>query len=133
MDDAQLTRTICSALGELPGWVFPSTGTADVGVYYGAIGSTPHQAVGVRVYGLANDPRSGVKGRRVQVRWRGVPNKPNGADELATLGVAVLERLSRVEGISGVTHLSMAPMGADKSGREERTDNFIITIDNQEA
>jgi hypothetical protein len=27
----------------------------------------------------------------------------------------------------------MAPLGADENGREERTDNYTITLDNTEA
>lgn len=130
MDDEQLTMTIGRILGQVPGWVFPSTSSAKVGIFYGPIGSAPDQAIGIRVYGLANDQRSGIRGRRLQLRSRGAKNKPNGADEIGALAAAVVEGLSRVEGISGVTHLSMAPLGADGSGRQERTDNFIITFDN---
>jgi len=38
-----------------------------------------------------------------------------------------------VGGISGVSRLSMAPAGADENGREERTENYLIILDNQEA
>ena len=130
MTDEELTEVICTALATVDEWEYPATKTSTVGIFYGPIANTPEQAVGVRVYGLADSRDSGVRGRRVQVRYRGPRGAPQGADRLAALGTPTLENLSRVGGISGVTHLSMAPMGADDNGRDERTDNYIITLDN---
>ncbi|CAN7241974.1 minor capsid protein [Microbacterium sp. LjRoot45] len=130
MSDHELTELLCQALGSIPGWQYPAVKTSPVGVFYGAIGTAPDQAVGVRVYGVADTRVSGVRGRRVQLRLRGRKGVRRGADELELPATAVLEGLSRVGGISGITHLSMAPMGADNDAREERTDNYIITFDN---
>ena len=130
MSDHELTELLCQALGAIPGWQYPATNSSSLGVFYGAIGTTPDQAVGVRVYGVADTRVSGVRGRRVQLRFRGRKGARSGADELEPPATAVLEGLSRVGGISGITHLSMAPLGADDNAREERTDNYIITFDN---
>lgn len=136
LDDVELTQEICTQLGGITGWEWRPTGpaytSAEVGVFYGAIGTSPDRAVGVRVYG-STDTRDGPASRRVQVRFRGAPGNPAGADDLAGQAFPVLTGLSRVGGISGVSRLSMAPLGADSNRREERTDNYIITLDNQEA
>lgn len=130
MADDELTELLCQALGTIPDWEYPATKTSALGVFYGSIGTTPDQAVGVRVYALADTRVSGVRGRRVQLHIRGRRGARSGTDELEPLATRVLEGLSRVGGISGVTHLSMAQLGADENGREERTDNYIVTFDN---
>ena len=137
MNDSTLTRTVCGLLGEIPGWAWRPDGPAytasEVGVFYGAIGASPDRAAGVRVYGSDDDLVTGLAVRRVQVWVRGAPRDPSGADALADAAFGVLQGLSRREGISGISRLSMAPLGADTNGREERSDNYIVTIDNPEA
>jgi hypothetical protein len=136
VDDVELTKTICAALGGIPGWEWRPTGpaytSAEVGVFYGAIGPKPDRAVGVRVYG-ATDERDGPAWRRVQIRFRGADGNAAGADELAGQAFPVLTELSRQGGISGIRRESVAPLGADGNRREQRTDNYIIILDNQEA
>lgn len=137
MDDATLTTTICELLGALEGdWAWkedsPYT-SSEIGVFYGQIGDTPDRAVGVRVYATTDIPLEHLSWRRVQLRHRGARDRPDGADELASATFAALQGLSRVGGISGANRMSMAPLGADQNGREERTDNYIIILDNPEA
>ena len=134
MNDSTLTQTICALLGAIPGWKWGAGYTAsDVGIYYGAIKATPDRAVGVRVYAAEDDHVTGFAIRRVQVRFRGAKNAPDGADALAEAAFRVLHTLSRTGGISGIRRLSMAPLGADTNGREERSDNYLVTLENPEA
>lgn len=137
MDDVATTTALCVILGRIPGWVWNPDDTdypADkVGIFYGAIGTDPDRAVGVRIYGGTDDPETGLATRRAQVRFRGGRRDPAGADDLAGLAFARLQGLSRVGGINGIRRESWSPFGADTNGREERTDNYIITIDNPEV
>lgn len=131
-EDVELTKRVCELLGTIDDWVWPSTSTADVGVFYGRIGDSPSRAVGARVY-MTSDERDDVAWRRLQLRFRGERGDPTGADRLADRAFVRLHRLSRLGGISGISRLSMAPSGADENGREERTDNYLIILDNPEA
>lgn len=132
MDDAALTETLCALLGEVPGWSWRTSDTYspdEVGVFYGAIPPTPDAAVGVRVYGADDDLVTGVAYRRAQIRFRGAKGDPRGADVMAAQAFAALQGLSRTGGMSGVNRLSVAPLGADTNGREERTDNYSVLLE----
>ncbi len=137
VDDSTLTKTICELLGVLPGWAWRPTGPAytkhEVGIYYGAIPATPDRAIGVRVYAAEDNDLEHLRGRRVQLRLRGRPRVVDDADKLGSLAHTALNGLSRVGGISGIRRISMAPLGADSNGREERTENYLIILDNPEA
>lgn len=137
MDDVTLTTLICAQLGQLPGWEWRPNGpeytAAEVGIFYGPIGAAPDLAVGVRLYGATDERLEHYGWRRVQLRLRGARGQPQGADKLAGPALAAMEGLSRKGGISGVSRQSMTPLGADANGREERTENYIITLDNMEA
>lgn len=136
MDDATLTTVLCEILGSLPGWAWhpgpddPYTGD-DVAVFYGALAEAPHRAVGIRTYG-GTDPLVYGPQRRVQIRSRGMPDDPDGADDLAGLVLAVLQGYTG-RGISHIARQNFGPLGADANRREERSDNYIITLDNQEV
>ncbi|MBW9093106.1 hypothetical protein JNB62_05375 [Microbacterium jejuense] len=137
MDDDELTFRLCEILGRIPGWVwdptldaFPQDSTA---VFYGAVQDKPDRAVGVRVYGTEDRLTEFVAERRAQLYFRGGRGDPRGANKLAAPAFTLLQGLSRVGGISDIRRMSMAPLGADTNGREERTDNYIITLDNLEA
>jgi hypothetical protein len=141
LNDAELTKLICSLLGERDGWAWggddPEFTYPDdsVAVFYGALGATPDRAVGVRTYG-ATESRIGnffLSTRLIQLRLRGAQGRPDGADELAAEAFDALHGLSRVGGISDITRRSMAPAGTDYNRREERTENYQIILDNQEA
>jgi len=136
VDDATLTLRVIEALATIPGWSW-STGQYPAGataIFYGPIPEGTYKAaIGVRVYASTDDNVQALHTRSVQLRFRGEKGKKNGADKLAHPAFLTLTRLSREGGISGVSRLSQAPLGADENGREERTDNYIITLDNTEA
>lgn len=137
MDDETLTIRVCELLGTVPGWKWrprgPAYTSAEVGIFYGPIAASPDRAIGVRVYAATDDPVTGLAQRRVQLWFRGLRNAPNGADKLASPAFAMLQNLPRTGGISGITRLSMVPQGADGNGRTERSDNYLITLENLEA
>lgn len=136
MTDAELTRVVCRLLALRCGWAWIPGGinpTAAVRLFYGLIGTSPNRAVGVSVYGGADELENGLKTRRVQLMHRGEQNAPDGADALADASFAALQRLSRVEGLNTVFRLSFARLGPDATGRHERADNYQIIIDNPEA
>jgi hypothetical protein len=136
IDDAALTYRLCEILGGVPGWSWVADPDAPdytqdvVGIRYGATQDTPNRTIGVRVYASTDDDLSV---RRVQLRLRGAPYDPAGADVLAGVAFVVLHGLSRVGGISDIRRISQGPLGADTKGREERSDNYQIILDNPEA
>lgn len=136
MDDATLTLKLCEILGGLDG--FEWSDDADVvyapdsiGVFYGAVGDAPDRAIGVRIYGTPDQPF--VKRRRVQLWVRGARRDRAGADRIADAAFARLDKLSREGGILGARRESMSPQGADDNDREQRSENYTITLDNEEA
>ncbi len=136
MDDATLTLTLCAILGELDGFEWSADpdvdyDTASIGVFYGAIGDTPDRAVGVRIYGTPDQVF--VRRRRVQFWIRGARFDRPGADRIADAVFDRLDKLSREGGISSAKRDSMTPLGADDNDRERRSENYIITLDNEEA
>lgn len=136
MGDSELTKLLCRLLAQSCGWAWIPDGinpAATVRLFYGAVGTSPDAAVGVRVYGGTDDLVDGLKVRRVQLWHRGPKNAVDGADKLADAAFAALQGLSRVEGINTALRLSWAFLGADGSGREQRSDNYQIILDNPEA
>ena len=135
MTDRDLTLWLCGALGSIPGWSWSPGGPSPagrVGVFYGAIPDNPDMAVGVRVYGGSDDPLTYSPQRRVQLLIRGPRGDPSGADALADIAFAVLQ--GRQGGrISFMQRQSFGPLGADTNGREERSENYIATLDNLEV
>lgn len=135
MDDAALTDRICELLGRVPGWSWAPDAEEDypqsvVGIRYGATQPTPDRTIGVRVYSSTDDD---IHVRRVQIRTRGGRLDPAGADTLAGVVFTVLHGLSRWGGISDIRRISFGPFGPDDAGREERSDNYQIILDNLEA
>lgn len=136
MDDAQLTRALCEMLGEVPGWHWsPTAETPDsmVAIAYGDIPASPDRAIGVRVYGGTDDAVVYRPVRRVQLRIRGARDDKDDADRIAGFAFALLQGRSRIRGISWIERQTFGPLGSDVNGREERTENYTIFIDNQEA
>lgn len=136
MDDATLARIVCAHLGRIPGWEYRSSGPAYakgvVGVFYPVIQEYADRAVGVRVYD-GDDPLVDPRTRSVQLRFRGGKDRLDGADKLAHPAFVVLGGLVRVDGISGIRRTSFSLIGSDDNSREQRTDNYLITLDNPEA
>lgn len=136
MDDADLTMAVCRLLAERCGWGWLPDGinsAAPVRLFYGPVGSLPDQGVGVTVYGGTDNLVDGLTTRRVQLMHRGAKNAPDGADRLAAESFTALQGLSRTSGINTAFRLSWARLGADGNGRQERSDNYQIIIDNAEA
>lgn len=137
MDDVSLTKLLCAMVGRVPGWSWRETGPAytnsELGVFYGPIADKPDRAIGVRLYGVPSDDVNTSRERRVQFRVRGAPGRRDGADSIASVLRTVLGGVVRQQGISEIRFQSMAPLGADTNGREERTENYLVVLDNQEA
>ncbi|NHI16864.1 phage tail terminator protein [Microbacterium excoecariae] len=135
MDDAALTCRLLVYLSGIPGWEWRPTGPAyttdETGLFYGPIGDTPDRAIGVRVY--ATDDDRYLAQRRAQIRIRGRAHHLDDADTIAGIAHTALDGLSRVAGILSARRISMSPLGADGNSREERTENYLITLDNMEA
>ncbi|WHP18836.1 minor capsid protein [Cellulomonas sp. ES6] len=136
MDDAALTIALCEMLGEVPGWHWstaPGTPAGMVGVFYGDIPDTPDRAIGVRVYGGTDDPLVYQPVRDVQLRIRGARDDLDDADRIAGFAFALLQGRSRVRGISWIQRGTFGPLGADTNGREERSENYRLFLDNPEV
>lgn len=136
MNDADLTRLLAHALATIDGWVYSEVEpyTAEqTGIHYGAIAPSPPRGVGVRVYDSNDYERDHVFGRRAQIRFRGTAYVVDDADRMADQALPVLLALRRDVGIAKVTRQSFLTLGPDGNGRQERTDNYLITLDNEEA
>lgn len=135
MADADLTVALCEMLGEVPGWQWSTTTQTPagmVGIFYGDLPETPDRAIGVRVYG-GDDPRVYEPVRDAQLRIRGARNDLDDADRIAGFAFALLQGRSRVRGISWVQRSTFGPLGADANGREERSENYRVFLDNPEV
>jgi hypothetical protein len=140
VDDVTLTKTVCQVLADRTPWAWrpdgPSYAADEIGIHYGALPPEPDQAVGVSLYYI-DDPRPGddaaVQLRRVQIRMRGERGALDGADELAQVTFTALHRLTRTAGLSLVTRVLVAHLGADENDRQERADSYQIILDNPEA
>lgn len=135
MDDSELTVRLSQIVGALPLFAWrpdgPAYTAAEIGVFYGTIPDAPDRAVGIRVYSPIDEPD--LLARRVQLYIRGGRRQPFGADRIAGVLFSVLHDRLRGDGIASIRRTSAAPLGADANGREERTENYLITLDNLEA
>ena len=136
MTDRDVTLAICELLGRMPGWSWDPSGPYPVGrvaIFYGAIPPSPDRAIGVRVYGGSDNAQVYQPTRRVQLRFRGARNAPDDADQMADWAFRLLQGASRIMGLNRVERSSFGPLGADENGRDERSDNYLIILDNLEA
>ena len=136
MDTTAVTTAVCQLLHDFGVGVWSPTQaylTTDVGVFYGPLGTLPDRAIGLTVYAATDDVETGLAHRYLQVRCRGAVGAPNGADALADSAFAALHGLYQTSGIARITRTSTAYLGADTNGRTERTDNYMLIIDNPEA
>ena len=136
MDDAAVTVALCEMLGEVPGWRWSTTSTpprSTVGIFYGDIPDSPDRAIGVRVYGGSDDPLVYQPARSVQLRIRGARGDKDDADRIAGVAFVLLQGRSRVRGLSWMQRETFGPLGADANGREERSDNWTVHLDNPEV
>lgn len=134
MDDGELTRAICERLAAAGVGAWRPTGPAytatETGIFYGALGTTPDRALAVAVYLPVDDIQTGLSLRYLQVRSRGPRGAPDGADALAGAAFRALHGTYPRGGIARITRTSAARLGADGNGRQERTDNYLIVLDN---
>ena len=132
MDDAQVTTRLCEILGEVPGWTWSPTGTygSELAIFYGDIPDRPDRAIGVRVYSGSDDSRVYQPIRQSQLRIRGARGDRSDADRIAGIAFTVLQGLCRIRGLSWIERTYFGPLGADINGREQRSDNYSISLDN---
>jgi hypothetical protein len=134
MDTTEVTYAVAQILADAGAGVWRPTGpaytAAEVAIAYGPLPASPDRAIGVTVYTQTDDPMTGLADRYVQVRSRGSRGAPNGADIVADAAFAALHNTYRTRGLARVTRTSTAPLGADENGRQERTDNYRIVLDN---
>lgn len=134
-DDAVIFA-VAELLAEL-GWAWrPTSAFApgdDVGIQYRRLGDGPDRAVAIAVYGGGDDDETGEAYRLVQLRFRGAPHDLRGADLLAGAAFNHLRTVAHRRGIAWARRRSFDSSKADDNGREQRTDNYRITLDNPEA
>lgn len=132
MDDATLTRLVATWLATAGVGVWrpagPTYTAGEVGMFYGPIADSPDRAVGVAVYSSADPVSTGITVRFVQVRYRGAPGVPSGADVLASAGFAAIHGVHHRDGVARARRISSARLGADDNGRQERTDNYEFIL-----
>ena len=136
MTDDAVTLALCEMLGQVPGWHWSLTTkppAGEVGIFYGDIPDSPDRAIGVRVYGGSDDPLVYQPARSVQLRIRGARDDKDDADRIAGFAFALLQGRSRVRGLSWVQRETFGPLGADTNGREERSENYSVFLDNPEV
>ncbi|WP_091232637.1 minor capsid protein [Microbacterium sp. 3J1] len=133
--DVELTTRLAEILGRVPTFEWrphgPAYQSSEVAIFYGRVLDTPDRAIGVRVYSPADEPH--LSRRRVQLHVRGRRDDIADADRLADVLFIVLDNRLRGDGIASIIRTSFSQLGADKTGREERTENYLITLDNLEA
>lgn len=133
--DVELTTRLAEILGRVPTFAWrpngPAYDSSEVAIFYGRVLDAPDRAIAVRVYSPVNEPD--LSRRRVQFHVRGRADDVAGADRLADVLSIVLDNRLRGDGIASITRTSFSQLGADKTGREERTENYLITLDNLEA
>lgn len=138
MDDATLTKSICAALGTVPGWNWSEDEDAEypaseVGIHYGPIAEQPDRGIGVRLYAVPSDDENTARTRRIQCRIRGARRVRDDADLIASTLRAVLPHMRPPAGVALISYFSTGDLGSDNNQREQRTENFTVILDNQES
>lgn len=134
MKDSELKTRLCEILGTIARFEWSTTDAyaADsVGVWFGGIGDEPDRGVGVRLYGGSDD--DDLKARKAQIWVRGARGVRGSADDIADAVFTRFTNLSREGGILGIRRESMSDQGTDDNDRDQRSENYTITLDNEEA
>lgn len=135
-NDKELTLALCRALAEATGWQWhedgPNYNADEVSIVAGELDDTSDRMVGVTVYQATDLDIQDLHWRMVQFRLRGGRHDHFGADSLSFRVFESRHMLSLQGGVHNVSRRSFARLGADDNGRQERTDNYTITLDNQE-
>lgn len=125
LSDEDLSRHLAVLLADAGiGTTTPTVGRPFIAAK--RIPAQPDIAVGVTVY-LASDTLQSNT-RRAQFRFRGAPNDPFGPDRLADDVFRLLHMRHHDGHVSRITRESIAPLGMDGNARDERTDNYEITL-----
>lgn len=134
MDDDELTQAVCELLeSHGVGAYVTEAASSQVQIVYGAIGSTPDRAIGVTVYGGLDEVTEGPPIRLVQLRIRGAARDRRSANQIAESAFSALHGLVSTDGIFLSERVSFARLGSDGNGREERTDNYQMTLHSLEG
>jgi hypothetical protein len=134
--DSTLKVRLAEILGSIPGfaWSADEDYPSDViGVFVGSIPDAPDRAVGIRLYGDGGGDDPDVTERKAQAWVRGARGERLSADDIADAVFDRFDKLSREGGILRTSRESMSDMGADANDRERRSENYLITLDNEEA
>lgn len=133
MKTSEIVTTLAAYLAAVTGWAWDPAGayaSTQTGIFYGRIGTTPNRACGITLYATSDEPGDQVAGpRRVQFRFRGEPNRPASADDMADAAFDGLQGAMRVGGLLLIKRVSSAQLGIDGNGRPERADNYEIQPD----
>lgn len=136
-NDAELKKLLCRWVATVAGGQWNETGATyspdSLTVVYGQIDETSDREIAVQIYLWTDDDIRFLHWRRVQFRIRGRRHDLTDADEIAWSIFSAQHTLSREGGISDARRASVALLGADTNGREERTDNYTIILDIQES
>jgi hypothetical protein len=136
MRDSAVVVTLAEQLAARTGWSWnPAAPYApsDIGIFYGAVGSSPDTAVGITLYTGDDSVITGLAIRRVQFLFRGPRGDRAGADDMADEAFTALQGMVRIGGLSLVSRVLVANLGTDENTRQERADSYQIIIDNPEA
>lgn len=107
-------------------------GAAETAIVFGVPGQNPPAQIALAVYNNTDDATLSDSVVLLQVRVRGADADPVGADDLAD---AVFDDLQGFIGnlpngirIVFAKRNSTFPLGIDGNGRQERTDNYELTV-----
>lgn len=130
MDDDELTTTVCEALEAGNAGVFTTSATDDqVQIVYGDVTAAGvDRAIGVTVYNGLDELTEGPPIRFVQLRIRGKARDRRSANQIAGVAKGILHGLVSTGGIFLSERVSFARLGADGNGRDERTENYQMTL-----
>jgi len=146
ISDTDLMLVVCTLLDQAGVGVFRPTGpaytTGETAIWYGPLDTAPDRGLGVTLYS-ATDTVGGAPERRryLQVRVRGAAGQVADADTLAQAVFDTLHGLTHAGQImvvppgvmlhgvlAQVRRTSVAHLGADESGRQERADSYEVLL-----
>lgn len=114
-------------------WKPSGTYAADeIGIVLGVPTQDPPSLIAIAAYNAIDDPSLSDSTAQVQFRVRGPSADPGPADDLAD---GIFDSLQGRHGavLNGITlvyarRTSTLPLGVDGNGRQERTDNYDLTV-----
>lgn len=135
MDDDELTVAVCEVLEARAVGVFATAATgSQVQIVYGDVGAAGvDRAVGVQVYNGLDELTEGPPIRFVQLRIRGAVRDRRSANQIAATAFDALHGLVSTAGIFLAERISFARLGSDGNGRDERSENYQLTLHSLEG